>query len=39
MSALPHIGDFPAGPRRSIADVAGVTVGHLTIATGPCRPA
>jgi D-aminopeptidase len=34
MSELPHIGDFPAGPRRSIADVAGVTVGHRTIATG-----
>jgi D-aminopeptidase len=37
MSSIPHIGDFPAGPRRSIADVAGVTVGHRTIATGPLQ--
>jgi D-aminopeptidase len=37
MSSLPHIGDFPAGPRQSIADVAGVTVGHRTIATGPLQ--
>ncbi|MBK6337143.1 MAG: P1 family peptidase [Betaproteobacteria bacterium] len=37
MSDLPHIGDFPAGPRRSISDVAGVTVGHRTIATGPLQ--
>ena len=34
MNDLPHIGDFPAGPRRSISDVAGVTVGHQTIAAG-----
>ncbi|MBK9677120.1 MAG: P1 family peptidase [Betaproteobacteria bacterium] len=37
MSDLPHIGDFPAGPRRSISDVAGVTVGHRTIAAGPLQ--
>ena len=27
MSDLPHIGDFPAGPRGTISDVVGVTVG------------
>ena len=37
MSDLPHIGDFPAGPRGTISDVAGVTVGHRTIATGPLQ--
>lgn len=30
-SALPHIGLLPAGPRNSITDVAGVTVGHHTL--------
>lgn len=34
MSEPPHIGDFPAGPRGTIGDVAGITVGHRTIATG-----
>ncbi|KGD05918.1 DmpA family aminopeptidase [Burkholderia pseudomallei] len=29
--AAPHIGALPAGPLRSIADVAGVTVGHATL--------
>jgi len=37
MSDLPHIGDFPAGPRGTISDVVGVTVGHRTIATGPLQ--
>jgi D-aminopeptidase len=37
MTAVPHIGDFAAGPRASISDVAGVTVGHSTIATGPLQ--
>jgi D-aminopeptidase len=30
--ALPRIGSLPAGPRDSICDVAGVTVGHATLA-------
>ena len=34
---LPHIGDLPAGPLDSIADVAGVRVGHCTLAQGPCQ--
>jgi D-aminopeptidase len=34
---MPHIGDFPAGPRGGIGDVTGVTVGHRTIATGPLQ--
>jgi D-aminopeptidase len=29
-----HIGVLPAGPRGTIADVAGVTVGHCTLAEG-----
>ncbi|MBL4780543.1 P1 family peptidase, partial [Ralstonia sp.] len=32
--SLPHIGALPAGVRNSIADVAGVTVGHATLAGG-----
>lgn len=32
--SLPHIGALPAGVRNSIADVAGVTVGHATPAGG-----
>jgi len=32
--SLPHIGKLPAGPRDSITDVAGVTVGHATLAGG-----
>lgn len=31
------IGCLPAGPRDSIADVAGVTVGHRTLADGPVQ--
>jgi D-aminopeptidase len=34
MIALPHIGTLAAGPRGAISDVAGVTVGHCTIADG-----
>jgi len=34
MLALPHIGRLPAGPRNAISDVAGVTVGHATLAQG-----
>jgi D-aminopeptidase len=33
----PHIGTLESGSRNSIADVAGVTVGHLTLATGPMQ--
>lgn len=29
---LPHIGSLPPGPRNAITDVAGVTVGHCTLA-------
>ncbi|ANH74073.1 peptidase S58 family protein [Ralstonia insidiosa] len=32
--SLPTIGALPAGPRNSITDVAGITVGHATIAGG-----
>ncbi|NWK45633.1 DmpA family aminopeptidase [Ralstonia pickettii] len=32
--SLPHIGALPAGARDSISDVAGVAVGHATIAGG-----
>jgi len=32
--ACPHIGRLPAGPRNAIGDVAGVTVGHATLAEG-----
>jgi len=34
MLALPHIGRLPAGPLNAISDVAGVTVGHTTLAQG-----
>ena len=37
MSAAPHVGRIPAGPRRSIADVGGVTVGHRTLDEGPVQ--
>lgn len=30
----PHIGSLPAGARNAITDVAGVTVGHHTLADG-----
>ncbi|MFS8976703.1 P1 family peptidase [Cupriavidus necator] len=32
MQGVPRIGSLPAGPLDSIADVAGVTVGHCTLA-------
>ena len=32
--ALPHAGRLPAGPRNAITDVAGVRVGHCTVAGG-----
>lgn len=31
-NSLPHIGNLPPGPRNAITDVAGVTVGHHTLA-------
>lgn len=31
-TSIPRIGSLPAGPLDSIADVAGVTVGHCTLA-------
>ncbi len=34
MDVLPHIGALPAGPRNAITDVAGVIVGHDTLADG-----
>lgn len=34
MIAVPHIGMLASGPRGAIGDVAGVTVGHCTIAQG-----
>ncbi|WP_211474391.1 P1 family peptidase [Collimonas humicola] len=34
MLALPHIGRLPSGPLNAISDVAGVTVGHATLAQG-----
>jgi D-aminopeptidase len=34
MSAGPRIGVLASGPRDSIADVSGVTVGHCTVAAG-----
>lgn len=36
-SALPRIGDLRPGPRDAISDVAGVTVGHRTLAEGPVQ--
>ncbi|CAH0447506.1 hypothetical protein LMG10661_03573 [Ralstonia syzygii subsp. syzygii] len=32
--SMAHIGVLPAGARNSITDVAGVTVGHATLAGG-----
>jgi D-aminopeptidase len=34
---VPHVGLLPAGPRDAISDVAGVTVGHCTLAEGPVQ--
>jgi len=36
-STQPRIGVLPAGPRDAISDVAGVTVGHATLASGPLQ--
>ncbi len=36
-SALPRIGGLRPGPRDAISDVAGVTVGHRTLADGPVQ--
>lgn len=36
-TSLPFIGTLPAGPRDAITDVAGVTVGHRTLADGPVQ--
>jgi len=37
MIDAPRIGVLEPGPRDSIADVSGVTVGHLTLAAGPVQ--
>ncbi|WP_035882006.1 DmpA family aminopeptidase [Cupriavidus metallidurans] len=37
MMDLPVIGTLPPGPRNAITDVAGVTVGHCTLADGACQ--
>jgi len=37
MIDAPRVGVLPSGARDSIADVAGVTVGHHTIADGPIQ--
>ncbi len=37
MAIRPRIGDLPAGPLDAITDVAGVTVGHCTLADGPVQ--
>jgi D-aminopeptidase len=36
-SHAPIVGTLPAGPRNAITDVAGVTVGHCTLADGACQ--
>jgi len=36
-TTAPRIGAFTPGPRDSIADVTGVTVGHCTLADGPIQ--
>ncbi|MCV2354113.1 P1 family peptidase [Paucibacter sp. B2R-40] len=37
MEVFPRIGVLPSGPLDSLADVAGVTVGHHTLAAGPVQ--
>lgn len=37
MTNSPIVGQLPAGPRNAITDVAGVTVGHCTLAEGACQ--
>jgi D-aminopeptidase len=34
MPDVPHVGRLSSGPRGTLADVAGVTVGHATLVTG-----
>lgn len=34
---VPHIGTLPSAPLDTIADVPGVTVGHLTLSDGPVQ--
>ncbi|ARP91285.1 aminopeptidase [Bordetella genomosp. 9] len=36
-SDAPRIGTLAAGPRDAISDVAGVTVGHVTLSRGPVQ--
>jgi len=33
----PRIGSLPAGPKNTLCDVPGVTVGHCTLADGPVQ--
>ncbi|MBN3764239.1 P1 family peptidase [Burkholderia sp. Ac-20365] len=35
--SMPHVGVLPSGPRGTIADVSGVTVGHCTLDAGPIQ--
>ncbi|QET01955.1 P1 family peptidase [Cupriavidus pauculus] len=37
LSNPPRIGPLPSGPRDAITDVAGVTVGHCTLAHDACQ--
>src|SRR5437660_11021964 len=37
MLSVPYIGVLAAGPLNAISDVAGVTVGHATLAQGPLQ--
>lgn len=37
MANAPIVGSLLAGPRNAITDVAGVTVGHCTLADGACQ--
>ena len=37
MANAPIVGRLPAGPPNAITDVAGVTVGHCTLADGACQ--
>ena len=37
MNQAPRIGTLPSGPLDLISDVAGVTVGHCTLAEGPLQ--
>lgn len=37
MANAPIVGSLPAGPRNAMTDVAGVSVGHCTLADGACQ--